>query len=683
MSIKSLLLILCVFVTVFLSDISVEKFLIKKEFIKNEEIAKSITNNIINTEIQMEKILTNGLTILENDYLKNPNPTKEQVQVLINKAGVDSLFIYNSNGKPTFSSTGSLENPKFKDYYANFPLLFERDEYFADVMIKEREIISLPIIIPIKGWNHPFKLAILWNKKLNIFLEAKIRNSGIKKILLDNINVHSDVLSLKIQVPSGYILAEVNQNDRIEDATVKTAKSELVKKYITSTIIENKNVSMFLKFSFGDKGINKHAASHGLTNADERYFYTAIIEFSKTTLNKHLLFIRITFFLITVLILIIICFIRKFINYKDSLRFALKQQAFQIHHDIASPLQALDWRINAMTKERMVMVGQDAIDLKYSVEAIRDVLVDMHYLHDNSKTKELKISTELVYPIIYSAFCSARLLLGYDEKNREKLSIEQTKDFNLLLDTDRVELRRVILNLIKNAIESKGDVKISLKKQDNSAIITIKDTGCGIPEDTLKRLMSGKSVTEGKASGRGLGFSYAKRTIEKLQGTITLQSALNKGTEQIITFPISKEKPSWFVEKINLEGIKTAVIVDDFEGIHKIWQDKLKDRNIKLVNCFNAKEFEDYLQQQNANTLKETFFFVDYSLQTILDNGITLITKHNLQDRAILVTSKYLESLIKDISVNNNIKIIPKEFVEMIDVVYLRHLKKNLLPNVK
>ena len=43
----------------------------------------------------------------------------------------------------------------------------------------------------------------------------------------------------------------------------------------------------------------------------------------------------------------------------------------------------------------------------------------------------------------------------------------------------------------------------------------------------------------------------------------------------------------WFVDKISLENVKTIVIVDDFVGIHKIWDEKLKDKNIKIIHIYS------------------------------------------------------------------------------------------------
>ncbi len=207
---------------------------------------------------------------------------------------------------------------------------------------------------------------------------------------------------------------------------------------------------------------------------------------------------------------------------------------------------------------------------------------------------------------------------------------------------------------------------ISLRKENNNAVITITDTGCGIPEDILKQMMSGKQITHGKDGGRGLGFSYSKQTIEQLGGTIELKSEVNKGTTQIIILPLEIAKPSWFVDKVDLKNIKTVVIVDDFAGIHKIWDERLKDKRIKIVHIYNSKDCDEFMKSNKNKT--DIFYFIDFSLETISDNGIALIKKYKLQNQAILVTSKYLEQFVKEQSIENGIKILPKEFISLIGV---------------
>jgi hypothetical protein len=77
----------------------------------------------------------------------------------------------------------------------------------------------------------------------------------------------------------------------------------------------------------------------------EQYFYILITEFSKRDLNKQIIFTRLIFVIIAILALGIIYFMRKSYHQKELRRLALKKQAHQIHHDISSPLMALDWGI--------------------------------------------------------------------------------------------------------------------------------------------------------------------------------------------------------------------------------------------------------------------------------------------------------------------------------------------------
>ena len=95
----------------------------------------------------------------------------------------------------------------------------------------------------------------------------------------------------------------------------------------------------------------------------------------------------------------------------------------------------------------------------------------------------------------------------------------------------------VIENLVKNAIdamEGKGHINLLVSENENSAIITISDTGKGIPKNIQQKIFSPGFTT--KKRGWGLGLSLAKRIIEDYHnGKIAiLKSEINKGTTFII-----------------------------------------------------------------------------------------------------------------------------------------------------
>jgi signal transduction histidine kinase len=83
--------------------------------------------------------------------------------------------------------------------------------------------------------------------------------------------------------------------------------------------------------------------------------------------------------------------------------------------------------------------------------------------------------------------------------------------------------------------------------------IAFADTGTGIPEETLRKIFSPLFTT--KAQGMGFGLAICKRIIEAHGGTITVETAVNKGTTFTITLPL---KP-----KVKVEGEKTWVTMPE------------------------------------------------------------------------------------------------------------------------
>ena len=111
---------------------------------------------------------------------------------------------------------------------------------------------------------------------------------------------------------------------------------------------------------------------------------------------------------------------------------------------------------------------------------------------------------------------------------------------NLKLDETRV--RQVLINVIGNAIKftEKGSVIISLnidkKREDKyNLIIGVEDTGIGIPEEQLYKVFGAFEQTKGqnqnKYGGTGLGLAISKKLIELMNGNISLESEVGKGSK--------------------------------------------------------------------------------------------------------------------------------------------------------
>ena len=107
--------------------------------------------------------------------------------------------------------------------------------------------------------------------------------------------------------------------------------------------------------------------------------------------------------------------------------------------------------------------------------------------------------------------------------------------------SDREQMRRVLINLLKNAEQSipegrQGVIRITVRKKEGKVEIRIRDNGQGIPENLREKIFQPNFTT--KSSGMGLGLAICKRIIESMGGEIGFVSEVGGGTEFFIILDI-------------------------------------------------------------------------------------------------------------------------------------------------
>ena len=103
---------------------------------------------------------------------------------------------------------------------------------------------------------------------------------------------------------------------------------------------------------------------------------------------------------------------------------------------------------------------------------------------------------------------------------------------------DQALLKRILSNLINNAAQAMpngGKLTLYAYQEANDTVITVEDTGLGIPEEVKPKLFTPLFTT--KSKGQGFGLAVVKRMTEALEGTVTFESESGKGTVFMVRLP--------------------------------------------------------------------------------------------------------------------------------------------------
>ena len=165
-----------------------------------------------------------------------------------------------------------------------------------------------------------------------------------------------------------------------------------------------------------------------------------------------------------------------------------------------------------------------------------------------------------------------------------KIELDLSESYGLFSELSASELKRVLSNLINNAVEAlneesgtkHGIVNLKITKiSENMALISITDNGKGMSKSTLNKLGQ-QGFNQGKkesGSGFGLGFFHAKNTIQSYNGNIAVISSEGIGTTINISLPLVSA-PLWFIGQLEIKKDQSVYILDDDENMLKVWGDR-------------------------------------------------------------------------------------------------------------
>jgi len=230
-------------------------------------------------------------------------------------------------------------------------------------------------------------------------------------------------------------------------------------------------------------------------------------------------------------------------------------------HQLRTPLSAIKWTLRMIldgdlgkvSKEQREFLEKTYQSNERMIRLINDLLnvtriEEGRFLYNIKRQDIIKIAEKVITPLKEVA---ERKGLNF------KFQKPKTKIPELAVDSEKISL--VFQNLIDNAIHYThpgGEVKVSIEylKNKKEILVSVQDTGIGIPKDQQKRVFSrffrGANAIKAETEGTGLGLFIAKNIVEAHGGKIWFKSVENKGTTFYFSLPIKKEFKKEFKEFI-------------------------------------------------------------------------------------------------------------------------------------
>jgi signal transduction histidine kinase len=135
-----------------------------------------------------------------------------------------------------------------------------------------------------------------------------------------------------------------------------------------------------------------------------------------------------------------------------------------------------------------------------------------------------------------------KMLAGIAQNNHITVYTDVKEDIPVLVQED--DLYQIIFNLVENGIKYNtpgGKLFVSLQRRDDVAMLQVRDTGVGIPEDAIghvfERFYRVDKARSRQTGGSGLGLAIVRSMVERNGGEIKLESKVGEGSVFTVEFP--------------------------------------------------------------------------------------------------------------------------------------------------
>lgn len=349
-------------------------------------------------------------------------------------------------------------------------------------------------------------------------------------------------------------------------------------------------------------------------------------------------------------------------------------KAFQTVHDIRSPLASLSMIVESCKSipesERIILR-----EVAMSINDIANNLLNVYKKDKNLVEVKPQAPPRVLVSLALSEILSEKKYQYKNSAVKFNYSIEPNCNF-VFVEANSSDFSRMISNVINNAVdaleETGGKVDLKLSIDRGRIKIIIQDSGKGMPQEIIDKIMHNVAVTSGKVNGHGIGLGQVQSALQASKGEMAIESKLGRGTEITLTFPVV-ESPGWIAERIEFHKDNTIVILDDDSSIHGAWRTRFKPykADVQLLHFTSGEEVIHFISGSSSAEKNRIILLSDFELIDQKFNGLQVIKQLSMQQQAILVTNHHNNPSIRGLATEARVKILPKQLASDVPITVL------------
>lgn len=272
-----------------------------------------------------------------------------------------------------------------------------------------------------------------------------------------------------------------------------------------------------------------------------------------------------------------------------------------IAHEINNPLAVVIANLEYVGGEAASGISRDG-----SSDDIQAALADAAGAAERVRliVRDLKIfsrapSDESTTAVNVRTLLESSLRMGWNEiRHRARLEVSYGTVPDV--EADEARLGQVFLNLIVNAAQALPEgraeahrIDVSTRLEGQRVVVTVRDTGRGIATENLERIFDAFFTTKSVGAGTGLGLTICQRIVRDMDGEITVESVLGKGTTFRVFLPVARpaeRAPRRPPAPIAIAGRRARILVVDDEPMVRQAVQRILAKSYDVILAVSAKE---------------------------------------------------------------------------------------------